>query len=263
MQKLVQLGVVALAAAIAFSPVTVPAQVSSRWTVLTTTRTGTIAFDTATVDRIGPQMYEAWLRIDADATDSVNVTAYRTVRYSHVLARYGLDCSRRRIATRGMTYYDSTGSVLRSTQNDSLTWQLAIPESRGESFLREFCNTRDGTARPRTWIVAAGSREQFSPRSSRVRARDSLMIRSGVTSSHVIVIDTLRLTPAQLKAVRDFNEIPSLFRSLLAIGDLVQIPPLPAGSYRIYCETHMLMPVELHALEVLPSAPPSSTPRRP
>jgi len=227
----------------------------NRWTVLSTTRTGTIAFDSATVSRRGQRIFEAWLRIDADSDDSVQTASYKRIPYSHVLTRYGFDCGRRRLASRGSTYYDSTGAVLNRTEDDSLRWQLALPESRGEEFLREFCLAIDGARPPRSWIVAAKPGDNFSPKSVSIRATDSLLLSSGMPSSHTIGIDTARLSPVQSKAARAFNELPLFLRSLAAIGEELKMPSLPPGTYRVYCANHMIHSFEYLLVEVRPTAP--------
>lgn len=261
--------VTSLALALA-APLPAAAQLSNRWTVLTTTRTGTIAFDSATVDRLGPRVFEAWLRIDADPGDSVRGASFRSVPYSFSLARYGLDCARRRIAVRGSTYYDSAGSVLSSNENDSLRWQLALPESRGEEFLREFCTAIEGRRRPSAWIIPAGSRESFSPSRARVRTTDTLWVRNGIMSGHMFLIDTVGLAPGQLKAVRDFNQREPIRRSLLFTGNEVGLIPLPIGSYRLFCTFHSKSLLDDLFIEVVepqrqpqvrPATPSSRTPQ--
>lgn len=244
----------------------VSAQLSRRWTVLTTTRTGLIAYDSATVDRKAPRVFEAWLRIDADPGDSVRIAGYRYARYSHSLARYGFDCGKRRLARLSEAYYDTTGSVLASSEIDSIRWQLALPESRGEEFLRGFCDAVEGRRRATVWMLPRPGGEYFSPATIRVSTSDELAVFDGHDTEHELSFDTLTLSGLQRTAASDFMTLPAYLRSLVGIGDVVVFPKLPAGSYYIYCSTHSSLRMGGIRVEVAndarPPAPrPSSAPR--
>jgi hypothetical protein len=128
--------------------------------------------------------------------------------------------------------------VLTSSENDSLRWQLALPESRGEDFLREFCTAMESQRPSLAWIVRAGSAESFSPLRTRIRSTESLMVRNGMMSGHLLLVDTLGLDPAQMKAAREFNGRQPIERSLVFTGNELTLPPLPVGVYRVFCTFH-------------------------
>ncbi len=240
------------------------AQPSRRWTILTTTRTGLIAFDSATVDRKAPRKFEAWLRFDADPDDSVRVGGSRYSRYSHSLARYGLDCGKRSIAQISITYYDTAGTVVAISEADSVRWQLALPESRGEDFLRSFCDAMEGRRRATVWLLPRPGGEYFSPGTIRVSTADELAIFDGHDDRHELTFDTLTLNGSARNAVRDFMEFPGPLRSVVGLGDVVVFPKLPAGSYYIYCATHSALRIGGVRVEVsAPPAPRTAAPPRP
>jgi hypothetical protein len=229
------------------------AQTPDRWRVLTTARSGLVAVDTTTVDRKGPRSYEAWLRFDGSPSDSARNASYRLVQVAQTLTRYGLDCANRKIAQLSTTRYDSLGTVITSSSADTAHWQLVLPESLGESFLREFCNAIEGRSRNRVWLLPAGRSERFAPDSIRIADTTELKIFAGVDTTHILVFDTTGLSQSQQRAVAAYADSLDIFNRAYGLGDHVVFPPLPSGKYKVYCVAHMPYRFFWLTVDVVPS----------
>jgi hypothetical protein len=212
------------------------AQMSSRWTVLTTTNSTIVSFDSSSVVRKAPRSYHAWLRFDHEPRDSV-VVAYSKKGYDYRLTRYQIDCADSRFGTIGATYYDSTGNVVHSFDVAEPKWSLVLPESVGEDFVRAFCRAFETpTTSTELWLIKDAV---VGARLSKLRLSllegDFLDIESTVNTTHRFLIDTTTLVGARKDGAATAN---ALSDSLTMRGQSYNAFGLTAGTYSVFCELH-------------------------
>jgi len=212
-------------------------QMSSRWTVLTTTKSTVVSFDSTSVLRKGGRAYEVWIRFDQDPRDSVSVGPAKKA-YDYSLVRYQIDCANARQGSLGSAYYDSAGNIVHVTEVSEVKWALVLPESLNEDFVRSFCRSfENGTSSTTVWLVKdtlVGSR-LTTPHISVVED-DVISIESAVRGTHSFRIDTTGLSPGQKNAVGMMNRLPT--RVISQRGDLYIIVGLLPGTYAVTCAEH-------------------------
>jgi hypothetical protein len=258
-----------LLAGLALGLVTNPTsgQVSFRWTVLTMSRNALLSYDSTTIKKLGAHMYEVWFRTDPAAPDTIRTSTFARALYSHSLALYRIDCQGRRLSHITTTYYDSSGSVLHTEERTDVKWSYVLPESVGESMVRQFCATYEQREPPTSvWLVAWGSsRDRLTPLRLVVPEGEPVAITSAVHRRHTLTIDTLALTAGQKQSVSLLFEALPLERTLDEGGKEWTILGLPAGVYHVFCEDHPSSPLERLTIRMTTSprnVSPESSPRR-
>ena len=99
-----------------------------RWKVFASTPTLEYSLDVQTLDFGKNGIASLWVKELNKGTQNYNQQNYQ------------VDCSKRKIKSDGVTYYDGVGNALRTMPAQN--WQSVIPESNGEVFYLGMCGNR-------------------------------------------------------------------------------------------------------------------------